>query len=219
MSELQEILAKRRRKSEVHGAIVENAPKATIADHVHSGNTLDKTGVDDNKDNEHHNDVNEGVNDGAGNELKKILQRRRRKSETASSVIIKHGKLSDADAKHSHHEYEATSSTEVNINMVESRLRFLETKAEKGHKEMLKIERTISKNERLLSEMSLTSDGEDNDTTTSSTVDNENITSSPAETSPSKVVKEDTQPESNTEEVSEAVTTKTIMNNKSDDKN
>jgi hypothetical protein len=199
MSELKEILAKRRRKSEVHGAIVENAPKETIADHAHSKNSLDEVSVDNNKDRgDQNSDVKEDVNDGAGSELKRILQRRRRKSETASSVIIKHGKLSDADAKHSHHEYESVGGVEVNISVVESRLSFLETKAEKDRKDMVQLERIISKNERLLSEMSLTNDVDDADSkAASSTGNNEHTISLATKLSSPAVEEKVTSSESN----------------------
>ena len=45
---------------------------------------------------------------------------------------MKEGKISDADAIHTHHEYNKSDSTEANINMVEAHLRSLETKAEKN---------------------------------------------------------------------------------------
>ena len=174
MSELAAVLEKRRRKSEVKGAIVENVPGVTIADAIHTTNNDKKQVVDNDDDNGNEHDDNN--NSGAGNELQKILRRRRRKSETASSVIVKEGKISDADAIHTHHEYNKSDSTEVNINMVEAHLRSLETKAEKGRKDLLKVETEISKNERRLSQMSINNDDyeeeeEENDNTTGETLE------------------------------------------------
>eukprot|EP00943_MAST-04B_sp_MAST-4B-sp1_P002202 g2202.t1 len=86
--------------------------------------------------------------------------------------------------------------------MVESRLRFLETKAEKDRKDMGQLERIISKNKRLLSEISLTNDVDDTDSTVaSSTVDNKNTISSATKLSSPAVEKKEIHSESNLEKL------------------
>ena len=217
MSELAAVLEKRRRKSEVKGAIVENVPGVTIADAIHTTNNDKKQVVDNDDDNG--NEYDDNNNSGAGNELQKILRRRRRKSETASSVIVKEGKISDADAIHTHHEYNKSDSTEANINMVEAHLRSLETKAEKGRKDLLKVETEISKNERRLSQMSINNDDyeEENDNTTGETLEtsssievgkDENIAPSPTALESNATAKVDN------EEILESPTLTTTSNDK-----
>ena len=81
MAELAAVLAKRRRKSEVAGAIVENTPTATFAD---AGHTTASTSTEHGGEivsAEVHSDNQDSTFNRADGELKKILQRRRRKSE------------------------------------------------------------------------------------------------------------------------------------------
>ena len=68
MSELAAVLEKRRRKSEVKGAIVENVPGVTIADAIHTTNNDKKQVVDNDDDNG--NEYDDNNNSGAGTNCK-----------------------------------------------------------------------------------------------------------------------------------------------------
>ena len=87
MAELAAVLAKRRRKSEVVGAVVENTPTATVADAGHTTASTSTEHGGENVSAEVHDDDKDRTYNRADGELKKILQRRRRKSETSSSVF------------------------------------------------------------------------------------------------------------------------------------
>ena len=170
MAELAAVLAKRRRKSEVAGAIVENTPTATFAD---AGHTTASTSTEHGGEivsAEVHSDNQDSTFNRADGELKKILQRRRRRSETSSSVFIKEARESEADAKHTHQAYSDSSCTVESSaqGAIELRLKSLEMKVELQQNQLEKAEMTVIRNGRLLSTFSPLADGEVVDTIKSS---------------------------------------------------
>ena len=171
MAELAAVLAKRRRKSEVIGAIVENTPTTSIADASHGG--VGTENEDEIVTAEVHSDDKDSTFNRADGELKKILQRRRRKSETASSVFIKEARESEADAKHTHQEYNSSgivgSSTQ---GAIELRLQSLEMKVKVEQNQLQKAEMVAIQNGRRLSALSPVVDG--------GVVDNAKSSSEPA---------------------------------------
>ena len=168
MAELAAVLAKRRRKSEVAGAIVENTPTTSIADAGHGG--VSSENEDEIVTAEVHSDDKDSSFNRADGELKKILQRRRRKSETSSSVFIKEARDSEADAKHTHQAYSDSSCTVESSaqGAIELRLKSLEMKVELQNKQLEKAKMTVIRNGRLLSTFSPLADGEVVDTIKSS---------------------------------------------------
>ena len=170
MAELAAVLAKRRRKSEVVGAIVENTPTATVADAGHTTASTSTEHGGENVSAEVHDDDKDSTYNRADGELKKILQRRRRKSETSSSVFIKEARESEADAKHTHQAYSDSSCTVGSSAQaaIELRLKSLELKVEQQQEQLEKAEMTVIQNGRRLSTFSPVADGKVVDTIKSS---------------------------------------------------
>ena len=166
MAELAAVLAKRRRKSEVVGAVVENTPTATVADAGHTTASTSTEHGGENVSAEVHDDDKDRTYNRADGELKKILQRRRRKSETSSSVFIKEARDSEADAKHTHQAYSDSNGTVGSSAQaaIELRLKSLELKVEQQQEQLKKAEMTVIQNGRRLSTFSPVADGEVVDT-------------------------------------------------------
>ena len=166
MAELAAVLAKTTKIGSCRGNCWKYTDRSYIADAGHTTASTSTEKWEEIVSAEVHDDDKDRTYNRADGELKKILQRRRRKSETSSSVFIKEARDSEADAKHTHQAYSDSSCTVESSaqGAIELRLKSLEMKVELQQKQLEKAEMTVIRNGRLLSTFSPLADGEVVDT-------------------------------------------------------